>query len=278
MSPESTLVFEGDYAVRKRGFAHLLRMEVESICFLKHHLSVAIPVPSIIGYCLDEQTKTIERVEENYIRMKRVSGVRLDVAWPGMTPGARATMCQQLRTFLEQVHQIEPEPGTYQIRSIAGGACYNHRRSEPPSPAASVTSAAEFRRPFLWSACPDVATFQSALPNALRARRAEAAETYRRRFARVQPPRRARFCHGDLSWANIFVDEATGRLHGVTDWETAGFWPEWWDYYMALLGTRGEQSWWRQIVAEVMKEYPEELKIMTEMDSLVNELANEEPG
>ncbi|KAM3451913.1 hypothetical protein MY3296_004919, partial [Beauveria thailandica] len=260
MSPESTLVFEGDYAVRKRGFAHLLRMEVESICFLKHHLSVAIPVPSIIGYCLDEQTKTIERVEENYIRMKRVSGVRLDVAWPGMTPGARATMCQQLRTFLEQVHQIEPEPGTYQIRSIAGGACYNHRRSEPPSPAASVT----------WGA-------PSALPNALRSRRAEAAETYRRRFARVQPPRRARFCHGDLSWANIFVDEATGRLYGVTDWETAGFWPEWWDYYMALLGTRGEQSWWRQIVAEVMKEYPEELKIMTEMDSLVNELANEEP-
>ncbi|KAM3492505.1 hypothetical protein MY3957_004166 [Beauveria namnaoensis] len=267
MSPESTLIFEGDYAVRKRGFAHLLRMEVESICFLKHHLSVAIPVPSIIGYCLDEQTKTIERVEENYIRMKRVSGVRLDVAWPGMTPGARATMCQQLRTFLEQVHQIEPEPGTYQIRNIAGGACYNpQERAAQPGRVGDVGRRVS------------AAVSVGALPNALRARRAEAAETFRRRFARLQPPRRARFCHGDLSWANIFVDEATGRLHGVTDWETAGFWPEWWDYYMALLGTRGEQPWWRQVVAEVMKEYPEELKIMTEMDSLVNELANEEPG
>ncbi|ATY63162.1 Protein kinase-like domain [Cordyceps militaris CM01] len=278
MSPESTLVFEGDYAVRKRGFAHLLRMEVEAIYYIKTHVPVPMPVPTIIGFCLDEQSKTIERVEENYIRMKKVTGLRLDAAWPGMSPASRARTCQQLRAFLAQVHKLTPAPDTAQVRSIAGGACYNHRKSEPPSRAPSSTSAAEFRRPFLWRACLDVAQFQDALPNHLHGRRPEAAEAFRRRFALVDPPRRARLSHGDLSWANIFVDEATGDVTGITDWETAGFWPEWWEYYMALLGPRGEQPWWRQVVASIMTEYPIEMAIMTEMEAMVSELARDEPG
>ncbi|OAA65015.1 Protein kinase-like domain protein [Cordyceps fumosorosea ARSEF 2679] len=307
MSPESTLVFEGDYAVRKRGFAHLLRMEVEAIYYIKTHAAGPIPVPTIIGFCLDEQSKTIEKVEENYIRMKRVAGHRLDAAWPSMSPAARARTCQQLRAYLELLHRLEPEPGTAQVRAISGGACYNHRKSEPPAlrrplpqpPKASstssmpqmmtTTSAAEFRRPFLWRACVDVARFHNALPNHLQARRPEAAEAFRRRFAAAGAegsgegggatgPRRARLTHGDLSWANIFVDEATGDVTGITDWETAGFWPEWWEYYMALLGPRGEQQWWRQVVASIMTEYPVEVGIMAEMEAMVAELGREEPG
>ncbi|TQV95897.1 hypothetical protein V2A60_001064 [Cordyceps javanica] len=298
MSPESTLVFEGDYAVRKRGFAHLLRMEVEAIYYIKTHIPTHIPVPTIIGFCLDEQAKTIARVEENYIRMKKVAGQRLDAAWPTMSPASRARTCQQLRTYLEQLHGLEPEPGTSQVRAISGGACYNHRKSEPPSraPSLTLTSAAEFRRPFLWRPHADVARFQASLPNHLQARRPEAAERLRRRFVAAagpgtgmgaaaagdqqqQPPRRrACFAHGDLSWANIFVDEATGDVTGITDWETAGFWPEWWEYYMALLGPRGEQSWWRQVVVSIMSEYPVEVAIMADIESMTAEIAREEAG
>ncbi|EEQ35450.1 hypothetical protein McanCB56680_005060 [Microsporum canis] len=38
------------------------------------------------------------------------------------------------------------------------------------------------------------------------------------------------FAHADLAPRNILVDEKTGKVNAVIDWERAGWYPEYWDY------------------------------------------------
>ncbi|KAM5448519.1 hypothetical protein MaudCBS49596_005313 [Microsporum audouinii] len=38
------------------------------------------------------------------------------------------------------------------------------------------------------------------------------------------------FAHADIAPGNIIVDENTGRINAIVDWERAGWYPEYWDF------------------------------------------------
>lgn len=56
------------------------------------------------------------------------------------------------------------------------------------------------------------------------------------------------FTHGDLNPHNILV--MGGRISGFLDWESAGWYPDYWDFTTALRFTR-EDFWWNTFVIEV---------------------------
>ncbi|KAI1108540.1 kinase-like protein [Nemania sp. NC0429] len=58
------------------------------------------------------------------------------------------------------------------------------------------------------------------------------------------------FAHADISEENILVDEATGGITAVLDWEMAGHWPSWWEYRKALFASRNVPQW-RTIVGRI---------------------------
>src|SRR5204863_8894243 len=49
--------------------------------------------------------------------------------------------------------------------------------------------------------------------------------------------------HGDLASCNIIVKD--GQLAGILDWETAGYFPVWWEYAAAGIGLGTEDGEWR---------------------------------
>ncbi|GFF32785.1 hypothetical protein IFM58399_03316 [Aspergillus lentulus] len=51
------------------------------------------------------------------------------------------------------------------------------------------------------------------------------------------------FNHGDFKAHNILVDEEE-HLSGFLDWESAGWYPEYWEYTTAMMF--GKDSWWFQ--------------------------------
>ena len=58
---------------------------------------------------------------------------------------------------------------------------------------------------------------------------------------------------------NILVHPKSGRLLGIVDWETAGFFPEWWEYMRTL--DRCDVGRWSQLGAwrtGMMKSYDRE--------------------
>ncbi|KAI1972468.1 hypothetical protein LOZ51_005976 [Ophidiomyces ophidiicola] len=59
-----------------------------------------------------------------------------------------------------------------------------------------------------------------------------------------QHSHRVTFTHGDFKAHNILVDD-DGHLSGFLDWESAGWYPEYWDYTTAM--RFGQNSWWYQV-------------------------------
>ena len=68
------------------------------------------------------------------------------------------------------------------------------------------------------------------------------------------------FTHNDLFPRNIMVDEPTGRVLAILDWESAGWFPEHWEYCKCRNwgDWRVEQKFWRPLVPRMVPRYDEE--------------------
>lgn len=79
-------------------------------------------------------------------------------------------------------------------------------------------------------------------------------------------PHRVTFAHGDLKAHNILVGD-DGHLSGFLDWESAGWYPEYWDYTTAM--RYGSKSWWFQVFSWIGGEqYSRELACDIALNSL----------
>lgn len=61
-----------------------------------------------------------------------------------------------------------------------------------------------------------------------------------------QHPYRIKFTHGDFKAHNILVND-DGHLSGLLDWESAGWYPEYWEFTTAMRFGKG--SWWFQVAS-----------------------------
>ncbi|KGO75643.1 Aminoglycoside phosphotransferase [Penicillium italicum] len=74
------------------------------------------------------------------------------------------------------------------------------------------------------------------------------------------------FTHGDFKAHNILVGD-DGHLSAFLDWESAGWYPEYWDFTTA--SRYGKNSWWAQVALWVGGEqYDEELACDIALNSL----------
>jgi len=236
----SRVVYESTDTVRKWGADFRLRRETEAMAFVRKHTS--IPIPAVI----DVQFPTHEADGPSWILMKRLPGSQMGDSWHAMSKHARAEALRQLKSYFDQLHRLRPsEPGW--IGSCSKGPAYDHRLNNMSicGPFASVSAFNDFLVAPVKN-CP----------------RPEWVAKYR---SRLRDSHGITFAHSDISWENILVDPPTGNITGILDWEMAGYWPEWWEYRKALFGSRS-QSWWRDILKEVMQEYPEETETDMELE------------
>lgn len=234
------LTFDGPDVARKQGPSWRLAQEVEAMDYVQRNTS--IPIPAIV----EAHFNAASDKEQGRILMKRLPGVELGVAWPTMSEKARSQTIRQLRSYFEQLHQLRL-PGAAWIGSCSGGPAYDHRLDNR-SGCGPFSTVSEFHD-FLVAPikqCP----------------RPEWVSKYR---ARLSDSHAVRFAHADFSWENILLDSDTGTVHGILDWEMAGFWPAWWEYRKALFGARS-QPWWRQILREIMTEFEEETEVDMDLE------------
>jgi hypothetical protein len=228
---------EGVGTIRKRGTNFRIQREADAIAFVRKHTSV--PVPKIF----DVQV----RGDDSWILMERALGTRLDSAWTDMPENIRATTVTQLKAYFEQLRNIRP-PTSGWIGSCDNGPAYDHRLNNG-FPCGPFTSISEFHD-FLVAPvkqCP----------------RPELAAGYRKR---LPDDHRINFAHADVSYEHIFVDQETGDVTGIIDWEMAGFWPGWWEYRKALYGSR-QQRWWIDLVDRIMPSYWKELEVDSDLEA-----------
>ncbi|KAG5959501.1 hypothetical protein E4U57_000596 [Claviceps arundinis] len=163
-----------------------------------------VPVPSALDLASD--------AEKSYLLTTKVRGIPLGWCIDTLSHDEVTTLVGDLQKCLSELRAIPKEvPSNYAITNALGKACYDGRL---------ITGSQydEARGDFsglLWTR-----TISTTLSDA---------------------GHEIVFTHGDLNMRNIMMHN--GRLSGFIDWETCGWFPDYWDYTKAHFITKLNRRW-----------------------------------
>lgn len=217
------------------GFGQILKLkcdpaEVQAMEYIRQHTS--IPVPKVFKIYKQKG------VDSEGIIMQYVGGETLEAAWPKMTKATKQAVVKEVAGYVEQMRQLVP-PKAGMVGSISLGAGYDHRFGE-------------YR----------FGPFDKMEDFHVYARRDDPLDAWNHEKNVVQVHSKsdayaAKFTHGDLVPSNIIVKN--GRIAAIIDWETAGWFPEYWEYTKLRHQWRPYREEFYQEMDRVMVTYPVEL-------------------
>ncbi len=222
-----------DVVIKVRPLAHL--GEAQTMRYLAQHTS--IPVPKVLwAFIHDDQTYTV---------MSKVEGEMLCETWVSLAPQAKEKIFAQLRVIVADLRAIRRLPPDVGIASITGGPIADGRLPGP-----------SIKGPFA-----TVDDFHKALVNDFDFRGEwTLSERYPALNELYNFYRQARYdtvlTHGDLSSLNIMV--SGDRITGIIDWQTAGWYPAYWEYTTAK-AVNNYNTFWEAEVDKFITPFPVEL-------------------
>ncbi|KAK4034128.1 kinase-like domain-containing protein [Parachaetomium inaequale] len=205
-APGLTTVFNVCIKVNWKPSAGLA--ETSAMRFVAEHTSV--PVPKV--HC------AFVHKGNSYMVMSKLKGGMARNGWPLRTAESKAKILGQLRRMVAELHSVPPPEGS-RVGNVDGGPFYGSRL---PSK-------------LLWGPYDTVRGFHEALlgngmdldidyanlPGGV----ADLFGFYRQAGDQLV------LTHGDLSSLNVMVER--DEVVGIVDWETAGWFPPYWEYTCA---------------------------------------------
>lgn len=224
-----TVLFVSDKICIKVGLNTTLN-EASALRFIAKHTS--IPVPRV--YC------AFVHQHRSYIVMERMRGEPLANGWIRRSEESKAKILDQLKKIVEEMRNI-PLPEDAGVASVDGGPLYDIR----------VPSTSFYFGPFK-----TVQDFHKYLRNGLQAQpglHADLSELISRQESTSSD---LVFTHGDLSSLNILA--FGDKIVGIIDWETAGWYPYYWEYTNTW-HVNPYNEFWQKEVDKFLDPIPEEL-------------------
>ncbi|KAI1160820.1 kinase-like domain-containing protein [Nemania serpens] len=209
-------------------------VEANALRFVAEHTS--IPVPKV--YC------SFVHKGCTYIVMSKIKGTMACNGWVHRNEQSKQKILGQLREMIAELRAVPPPAGTG-VSSVGNGPFFDCRL---PSELywGPFATARNFHEALVegFNIDRDYTHLPSGLPELFQ-------------FCR-QPNTQLVLTHGDLSSFNIMVegDEVTG----IIDWETAGWFPPYWEYTCAK-NANPHNLWWADEVDAFVEPMPYELKM-----------------
>ena len=210
--------------------------EASTMRFIAQNTS--IPVPKV--YC------AFTRKGRTYIAMERINGEMLGRTWVKRSDESKAKILQQLKRMVDEMRNIPPPPRQQQkqgVCNVDGGPIWDCRLPGKSMCHGPFESVHDFHRHLRGGLDAD--------PNAF--------PEFNKLVAlqdRAWPP--PVFTHGDLSSLNILVRGDV--IVGIIDWETAGWYPSYWEYTTA--SQVSPMNWfWREEIDKFLDPMPEALEM-----------------
>jgi serine/threonine protein kinase len=195
-----------------------------------------IPIPKALDHVVDGNG-------DGYLVMTVIRGVQLTQVRSDLGDEEKSDLHRGLRHCLEQLRRI-PSPWGSKVCSVLGTSFVSFRVGERRiGPFATVK---EFHQ-FLVGLCH---------PGPSRT----AGDIIDRSH---QITHRVCFTHGDFKLNNIMMHN--GRLSGIIDWETAGWYPEYWEYTLGHYPFYRRDIFPRHMIEVVLPPYDAELDAEHEM-------------
>ncbi|KAF8119967.1 kinase-like domain-containing protein [Boletus edulis] len=209
--------------------------EAFALQFVAAHTS--IPVPKV--HCAFVQDGC------TYILMDRIKGDMLVRGWASRTDESKANIFGQLRKMVDEMRKL-PAPG-HCISNVVGGSLYDSRFAGTSSTIGPFDTIQDFHL-FLRNGMKEPPENYPEVGDLMR--------------LQDQPWPMPVFTHADLSSFNILV--RGDDVVGIIDWETAGWYPIYWEYTMACLEANPMNMWWK----EEADHYLEPMQREVEMEAL----------
>ncbi|KAI3321036.1 kinase-like protein [Xylariaceae sp. AK1471] len=184
-----------------------------------HDNAPKVPAPQCLG--------TIANGRRNYFFMSRAPGSTLESVWSILSVSAKVSIRNQLNSLLRYLRSISPESQQERILigSFVSGVCKDTRRGEHVA-SGPVQNEKEFNEFLCSKPGRTTTTWIKTVCSSM---------GYNHRIVMT---------HGDLHPRNIMVCwerdendmmlEDTVRVSSILDWETAGWYPEYWEFVKAM--------------------------------------------
>lgn len=204
--------------------------EASAMYFIAQHTS--IPVPKI--YC------SFTHRDKTYIVMEYIDGEMLARGWVSRSDQSKANIHSQLQKFIHEMRRIVPPgPG---VANVDGGSLFDPRISVPTWRFGPFTCIQAFHE-FLHDGLRPSPTMPPAVNDLIT------------QHDGPQWSLLPTFTHGDLSSLNILAkgDEVVG----IVDWETAGWFPSYWEYTTACQ-VNPRNPFWADEIDKFLDPFPAE--------------------
>lgn len=225
----SSVLFVSDKICIKSGpLKHI--SEASTMQFIAQRTS--IPVPKI--YC------AFTRKGRTYIVMERLNGEMLGRGWEARSTESKAKVLSQLKKLVDEMRSIPPQQQG--VSNVNGGPVWDCRlpgTSFCHGPFKTIQDFHKYLR----------GGFDGHPDNI------EASKLVGLQDRPWPPPV---FTHGDLSSLNILVRE--DEIVGIIDWETAGWYPSYWEYTTAWQANP-MNYFWRDEIDKFLEPMHEDLEM-----------------
>ncbi|CRG88237.1 hypothetical protein PISL3812_05264 [Talaromyces islandicus] len=201
---------------------------IEEVVTMQVARCAGLPVPKVI--CYGEHPDTPHAPVS--ILMTRLPGRELGQSYETLSDNDRESILKELKGYLDTIRKWKNPWGGYRICSLLGTPIRSIRvPNHLIGPFEMEQDLNEYLIKPAWAeGFPSKTAYNDALD------RAKVMETLSHRIL---------FTHGDLQHHNILVQD--GRITGFLDWESAGWYPEYWEFTTALRATL-EDFWWYDFV------------------------------
>ncbi|GES66235.1 kinase-like protein [Aspergillus terreus] len=197
--------------------------------FVSQHTSV--PVPKV--YC------AFTRSGQTYIVMERIKGDMIGRNWVERSEQSKGRLLSQLAQKVREMRDLPPPEGMG-VASVDGGSLYDCRIPGPSLRFGPFDTVQDFHRHLRMGMEFDVRLDREVQ---------ELIKQQSQSWPLV-------FTHGDLSSLNILV--RGNDIAGIVDWETAGWYPSYWEYTTAHQ-VNPQNSFWANEIDKFLQPMPEEL-------------------
>jgi thiamine kinase-like enzyme len=176
--------------------------------------------------------------------MERIDGQPAALGWVWRSEASKARILDQLKDITQQLKNVTP-PNGHGVTNIVGGPIYDCRLPNRS----------------LWGPFNTTDDFHKELRNGIDLEvdtshiASELPELFA--FHKQYVPKTA-LTHGDLSSLNILVKG--DDVVGIIDWETAGWFPSYWEYACAW-NVNPYNEFWQQEVDKFLTPMPYELRM-----------------
>jgi aminoglycoside phosphotransferase len=206
--------------------------------------NTSIPVPKI--HC------AFERKKRTYIVMERISGQDLPSAWKNLSKSQTERVFDQLRKMMDELRSLKPPAGMVGVQSSVGGSLYDVRLPHGNPRFGPFVTQQDFHRWLRKDFTMDDIENRERLDEQ---DYVDLEDMIVKQEEKWPPPV---FTHSDLNPFNILL--RGDQVVGIVDWESAGWYPQYWEYTSNWFGNRTKLEW-QGTLCKFLDAYPEQLKM-----------------